>query len=174
LQGKNIIYAACINSDPPYALERTKRVYELGGNAIHLNFWSGFGTYKAIRELDLPLFIHFQKSGDKILTNRSHNFHIEWIVICKLAGLLGVDFIHAGMWGGYMDNGDDLQGIFDTLRSHNVLPSLSCGMNASLVKPITERFGIDYMATVGGAIHSHPKGTKAGAEEMRYAVENWK
>ena len=30
--------------------------------------------------------------------------------------------------------------------------------NNSLVKAINKRFGIDYMANVGGAIHGHPSG----------------
>ena len=32
-------------------------------------------------------------------------------------------------------------------------PTLSCGMTAELIPEITRRFGIDYMANVGGAIH---------------------
>ena len=99
--GKKVIYAVCINADAPYLLDRVRQVYELGGNAIHVNFWCGMGSYKAIRELDLPLFMHFQKSGDKILTDASHRFSIDFKVICQLAGMMGVDFIHSGMWGGY-------------------------------------------------------------------------
>ena len=72
------------------------------------------GVYKSVRELDLPIFMHFQKSGDKILTNKKHDFHIDWTVICYLAGLMGVDFIHAGMWGGYSDySEEELKANFD-------------------------------------------------------------
>ena len=72
LKDKNVVYAVCIkNSDPMHVIDRVKKVYELGGNAVHINFWSGLGVYKSIRELDLPLFVHFQKSGDKILTNKT-------------------------------------------------------------------------------------------------------
>jgi ribulose-bisphosphate carboxylase large chain len=81
LKGKKVIYAVCINSDPMHVLNRVKKVYELGANAVHINFWSGLGVYKSIRELDLPIFIHFQKSGDKVITNKSHDYHISWDVI---------------------------------------------------------------------------------------------
>ncbi|NCA15429.1 MAG: hypothetical protein EBS89_15150 [Proteobacteria bacterium] len=91
--GKKIIYAVCINSDYPYVIDRVKQVYELGGNAVHINFWNGLGVYKAVRELNLPIFVHFQKSGDKILTDKSHRFSIDFNVICKLAGMMGVDFL---------------------------------------------------------------------------------
>lgn len=172
LKDKNVIYSVCINADPPHLLDRVKRVYELGGNSVHVNFWSGLGSYKAIRDLDLPMFIHFQKSGDKILTDKSHRFHIEWDVICDLAGLMGVDFIHAGMWGGYMSSNEmELGHTLDILRSHGVMPALSCGMHPGLIEAINQRFGIDYMANTGGAIHGHPGGSKKGTMAMRQAID---
>jgi len=172
LKDKDVIYAVCINSDSPYLLERVKRVHELGGNAVHINFWSGLGCYKAIRDLDLPMFLFFQKSGDKILTNETHDFHIKWDVVCKLAGMSGVDFIHAGMWGGYMKcNDEELKNVFNVLHSYGVMPSLSCGMNPGLVQAINKRFGFDYLANVGGALHGHPDGTKSGAIAMRQAID---
>jgi ribulose 1,5-bisphosphate carboxylase large subunit-like protein len=172
LKDKQVIYAVCINSDSPYLLDRVKQVHEMGGNAVHVNFWSGLGSYKAIRELDLPMFLFFQKSGDKILTNESHAFHIKWDVICKLAGMMGVDFIHAGMWGGYMKYSDEeLRKTIDILHENNVMPSLSCGMNPGLVQAISKRYGFDYMANVGGALHGHPSGTKAGVVAMRQSID---
>jgi len=172
LDGKSVIYCACINSDPTYLLSRAIRVSEIGINGIHVNFWSGLGSYKSLRELDLPLFIHFQKSGDKILTNKMHAYHVEWNVICKLAAISGIDFTHAGMWGGYMnDSAADLHGTLGVLRSMNVMPALSCGMHAGIVNAVTEQFGNDYLANVGGAIHGHPNGTTAGARAMRQAID---
>jgi 2,3-diketo-5-methylthiopentyl-1-phosphate enolase len=153
-------------------MRRAKMVYELGGNSIHINFWSGLGVYKSIRDLDLPLFIHFQKSGDKILTNKSHDFHIDWNVICYLAGLMGVDTIHAGMSGGYSNTSDDdLKITLNTLYKNNVMPALSCGMHPGLVQSINRKFGVDYMANVGGAIHGHPGGSIGGARAMRQAID---
>ncbi len=172
LHDKKVIYAVCINSDPPYLLDRVKQVHELGGNATHINFWSGLGCYKAIRDLDLDMFLFFQKSGDKILTSERHDFHIEWKLICKLAGLMGVDFIHAGMWGGYSTQEEQsLRDILEVLRINNVVPSLSCGMHPGLVQAINSRFGVDYMANVGGAIHGHPGSTLSGVKAMRQAID---
>tara|TARA_R110001592_G_scaffold363361_1_gene685178 strand:+ start:9172 stop:10362 length:1191 start_codon:yes stop_codon:yes gene_type:complete len=172
LKDKNVIYAVCINCDPHHVIDRVKKVYELGANAVHINFWSGLGVYKSIRQLDLPMFIHFQKSGDKVLTNKSHDYHISWDVICDLAGLMGVDFIHAGMWGGYMSNNEnELKNTLNVLHSRNVMPALSCGMHPGLVGAINKRFGTNYMANVGGAIHGHPNGSKSGAMAMRQAID---
>ncbi len=172
LKDKGVIYAVCINADPPYLLDRAKQIYKMGGNAVHVNFWAGLGSYKAIRELDLPLFLFFQKSGDMILTNPKHAFHIDFDVICKLACMSGVDFIHTGMWGGYSgENEKDLRRTNSLLHKYGVMPSLSCGMHPGLVAAINKRFGVDYMANVGGAIHGHPGGTKSGVVAMRQAID---
>jgi ribulose-bisphosphate carboxylase large chain len=172
-----VVYSVCINADSPYLLDRVKQVYELGGNSIHVNFWCGMGSYLAIRKLtetfEREFFIHFQKSGDKILTSVTHDYHIDWKVICQLAGLSGVDFIHAGMWGGYMnDDEEELKQVLDILHEHNVIPALSCGMHPGIVNAIVKRFGIDFMANCGGSIHGHPGGTIKGAMAMKQAINN--
>jgi len=172
LKDKNVVYAFCINGDHHTILERAKFVAENGGNAIHVNFWSGFGVYNSIRKLDLPLFMHFQKSGDKVITDKRHAFGIDWNVICQLAGMMGVDTIHAGMWGGYLsDDEDDLRQTISVLHNHNVIPALSCGMHPGLVQANVRQFGNDFIANVGGAIHGHPSGTLAGAKAMRQAID---
>tara|TARA_R110000751_G_scaffold280972_2_gene383508 strand:+ start:3191 stop:4336 length:1146 start_codon:yes stop_codon:yes gene_type:complete len=173
LKDKNVIYSVSVHSDPHIILDRIKRVYELGGNSVHVNFWCGLGIYKSIRELDLPIFIHFQKSGDKIFTNKNHDFHIDWRVVCKLAGMMGVDFIHTGMIGGYYKWGEEevLDSIKE-LHKLDVMPALSCGFNPTLTKMVTDKVGVDYMANVGGAIHGHERGTLAGALEMRKSIDD--
>jgi ribulose-bisphosphate carboxylase large chain len=80
-QKRKVVYAVCINSDYPYFLERAKAVYESGGNAIHLNIWAGLGAYRALRDMELPLMLFLQKSGDKIITNEKHSFNISWNVV---------------------------------------------------------------------------------------------
>jgi ribulose 1,5-bisphosphate carboxylase large subunit-like protein len=172
LKDKSVIYSVSVHSDPHIILDRIRLVHELGGNSVHVNFWCGLGIYKAIRELDLPIFIHFQKSGDKIFTNKNHDFHIDWRVVCKLAGMMGVDFIHAGMIGGYYKWPEsEVLGAIQELKNYNVMPALSCGFNSSLTKTVTEKVGYNYMANVGGAIHGHPLGTLAGTREMKNSIE---
>ena len=172
LDGKGVIYAVCINADPPYLLDRVKLTHELGGNAVHVNFWSGFGAYRAIRKMNLPMFLHVQKSGDKILTNHSHRFRISFYALCQIWVMSGVDSIHVGMIGGYSTTErGELDRIIAMLRKHNVIPALSCGVNPVNVSSITQAIGNDYMANVGGAIHGHPNGTIAGCRAMRQAID---
>lgn len=173
LKDKNIVYAFSIHSDHPYLIDRIKYIYNHGGNGVHVNFWCGLGAYKTIRELDLPIFVHFQKSGDKILTNKNHDFHIDWRVICKLAGMMGVDFIHAGMIGGYYKwEEEETIDAVKILNKFNVMPALSCGFHPGLTDFVTNKIGIDYMANVGGSIHGHPEGTLAGVKAMRQSIDH--
>jgi ribulose-bisphosphate carboxylase large chain len=171
-QPRKIVYSTCINADPHALLNRVRFVADSGGNGVHLNVWCGLGAYNSVRKLDLPIHIHFQKSGDKTFTDASHRFSIAWSVICQLATLMGVDTIHSGMWGGYLsDSESDLAHTLNILRKGNVVPALSCGMHPGLIEGINKRFGVDYMANVGGAIHGHPMGTIAGARAMRQSID---
>ena len=173
IRDKNVVYCYCINSDPAHIVKRAQRVYDLGGRGVHVNIWSGLGAYKSIRELNLPLFIHYQKSGDRVITGRDNPFGISWYLLCQLATWCGVDSAHCGMFGGYLsDTEEDLRKILGVLQGGNVVPALSCGMAPELVPPIVEKFGIDWMANVGGYIHSHEDGTCAGAKNMRAACDS--
>jgi ribulose-bisphosphate carboxylase large chain len=171
-QSRKIVFCHTINADPHVIVDRVKRVYELGGNGVHINIFSGLGVYNSIRKLDLPLFLHFQKSGDKVFTDASHRFSIAWPVICQLATLMGVDTIQTGMIGGYSnDDPDELMISMQILRDGNTTPVLSCGMHAGLIDYVTSRVGIDYMANAGGAVHGHPGGTVAGARAIRQSID---
>ena len=172
LNQQKVVYCYCINGDYPYCVNRASQVAEAGGNGVHINVWCGLGVYKSIREMNLPIFIHFQKSGDRIFTSDRHNHHVDWYVVAKLAALMGADSIHAGMWGGYSsDDSCELARCLSVLRSSNVTPALSCGMHPGLVNKVTELFGPDYIANVGGAIHGHLGGTLAGVKAMRQAID---
>ena len=106
------------------------------------------------------------------MTNANHDFGISWEVVCDLAGLIGVDTIHAGMWGGYLNESkESLEKTIAALHKNNVCPALSCGMHPGLVNKNKEMFGADFLANVGGAIHGHPSGTLAGAKAMRQAID---
>lgn len=172
-QGRKVFYCVSINADHDEILNRVKKVYELGGNGVHINFYCGLGIYKAVRKLNLPILIHFQKSGDKILNNQNHNFHIKENVIFKLAGLSGCSTLHAGMiLGGYSHtNTESMKKIITEMNNINCVPALSCGMHPGLIEPIQKTLGHNnWMANVGGALSSHPMGTLAGTKAMYQAV----
>ncbi len=176
-EGREIFFTPCINSDYPYFLERAQFAADMGIRSVHLNIWAGLPSYRALRDLDMKnTGIFFQKSGDKVITEAYHRYHINWPIVCQIARVVGSDFIHAGMWGGYLsDSKQDLTEVMNILRNKGTfnptVPSLSCGSHPGLVNTTVKNFGTDLMMNVGGAIQGHPKGTEAGAKAMRQAFE---
>ena len=171
-QSRKVIFCHTINCDPHVLVDRVKRVHELGGNGVHINVFSGYGSYNSIRKLDLPLFLHYQSSGAKVTTDINHRFSISWPVMCQLATLMGVDTIQTGMVGGYSnDDPAEIAECLDILRAGNTLPTLSCGFHPGLLEKVSGLAGKDYLANVGGAVHGHPGGTVAGATAMRQAID---
>lgn len=169
--GSKVIYSVCINSDPLYILDRAKFVAMVGGNSVHVNVWSGLGTHKSIRDLNLGLFLHYQRSGIMSVT-ANRELGISWKVLCKIAALCGIDSIHAGMVGGYSEsNRGEIEEVVKLLNDNNIIPALSCGMHPGLVDYVTSIIGPNFMANVGGAIHGHPQGTLAGSKAMRQAID---
>lgn len=172
IRDTKVVYCFCINADPVHVVPRARFVAENGGRGVHINVWSGLGSYKSIRDADLPLFIHYQKSGDKVFTHKDNPFSVSWQLLCQLATYCGVDTIHAGMWGGYLsDPEDELKETMKILTDGNVTPALSCGLTADLIQPIVDKFGTNWLANSGGGIHSDPNGTLAGARKIRNAVD---
>ncbi|MEK6883117.1 MAG: RuBisCO large subunit C-terminal-like domain-containing protein [Nanoarchaeota archaeon] len=171
LKNKPVIYFDCVTSDYPYIIERIKRAYNYGISGVHVNFWVGWGIYRTIRNLDLDMFLFCQRSGDKCMTDQSHRFHISWSFLCKLLAMSGVSVVHAGMFGGYSnDDPIEIKKAVNILRNFNVAPSLSCGFTSNLIENITNQIGVDYIIGAGGSIHSHPKGTIAGAYQFRQTI----
>jgi ribulose-bisphosphate carboxylase large chain len=171
-QSRKIVYCHTINAEPHCVVDRVKRVHELGGVGVHINIWSGLGVYNSIRKLDLPLYLHFQKSGDRVITSSKNPYSISWSVICQLATLMGVDTIQTGMIGGYSNDDElELQECMSILRQGNTVPALSCGMHPGLIDHLVNKVGVDFLANSGGAVHGHPMGTTAGARAMRQAVD---
>ena len=169
----NVVYCFCINADGRELERRAQFVADNGGRGVHINVWSGLGSHRAVRNLNLPLYIHYQKSGDKVFTHKDNPYSISWQLCCQIAALSGVDTIHSGMWGGYLsDPEEELRTTLKILTDVNVVPALSCGMTAELVQPIVDKFGVDWMANVGGSIHSDPNGSRAGAQKIRNAIDS--
>jgi ribulose 1,5-bisphosphate carboxylase large subunit-like protein len=142
--GRKVVYCFCINGDPHTITDRAQFVADQGveGVGIHINIWSGLGAYNTIRKLDTDLYIHYQKSGDKVITHKDNPFSISWLVLCKLAALSGIDTIHTGMVGGYLsDDEKEITAIMHELQKQNVVPALSCGMHPGLVNSVTRKVG---------------------------------
>lgn len=174
LRSNNIkmVYAPSITCDHLYLEDRVRKVYNLGINGVHVNIHSGYGSYKLIKDLKLPLYLHYQKSGDKLWTNSQHDYSIDESVLFEIASRCGCSTLHVGMIGGYLNSdSDSLKKTINKLVSLNSVSALSCGMHPGLIEYIKSELGhCNWMANVGGAISSHPMGSKAGVKAMVQSI----
>ena len=169
----------------PFFIENKIEVYSTGGtykylkeldskiNIIEISKYSGFPEILngRVKTLNSKIF-----AG--ILTDKNNIYSISWGVLLKLARISGADFIHAGMWGGYLsDTKEDLSEWMSILTSthdlgfNKTVPSLSCGAHPGLVDTTIKNFGNNIMMSLGGSLHGHPEGTISGAKAMRQAFD---
>lgn len=179
LRGQNnkVFYCVSVHMDHSDQLDTISAMrINYGINGVHVNFWCGYGVYSSIRQLNLPILLHYQKSGDKILHNKQHDFHIDEGLLLKLAAKSGCGSLHSGMLGGYLDESEEsIIAKVNMLVGLNAISALSCGFHPGLVDYVKSKIGHgNWMANVGGSLFSHPNGTKAGVRAMREAINGVK
>lgn len=158
-----VLYLSCITGDGSQVWREAHRVENHGPHfAVHCNVWAGLGTYLDIRQhVSCPIF--FQKSGDKVWTTGP--FSIDYTVLCQLIYLIGCDFAHVGMYGGYLSEPVGvLRARLAALQT--TIPSFSCGMTPETGSKIVQQFGRNVMLTSGGWIHGQPGGIAHAVREL--------
>lgn len=166
LKGYKVVYAPCITADPDRVMRRAFFVEKVGLKAVHINLWAGLGTYSMLRRKS-NLAIFFQKSGDRVWTTGAYS--IDYAVICQLVNLIGCDFAHVGMYGGYLS--EQVGTIARRIKAlGQTIPSFSCGAHPGLVRKLVSTFGNEIMITAGGSVHGHGMGCRAGVKAFRDAV----
>lgn len=152
-QYTNTVYTYCTNGNPEHLTKQLDLVKDYNGDGVHINFWSGLGAYADSNARGL--FTHFQRSGVRAYTDLRNPYGIDWRVIVKLAIHQGIDSIHAGMIGGYYP-GDhaEVREAVKLCQDSNVWAALSCGMTPDIAKEIRDEIGNQWLANVGGWLHS--------------------
>lgn len=149
----NTVYTYCTNGNPEHLISQLDLVKQYNGDGVHINFWSGLGAYKDSN--NRGLFTHFQRSGIRVLTDYRNPFGIDWPVIVKLAIYQGIDSIHVGMIGGYYPGtGTEVTDAVALCQKYGVWAALSCGMTPDIANNIRKEIGNDWLANVGGWLHS--------------------
>lgn len=173
LSAKNskMVYSYCINADPIELIDNLHTVKNLGGDCVHINFWSGLGAYTTSN--DIGLITHYQRSGIRILTDPDNRFSVSWPTLVKLGVMAGIDTMHVGMLGGYYPEGESeeetLEAI-DICKKNDRVAALSCGMNPRLARDIRDMIGDDWMANIGGWLHTG-ESIYEKVHEMRKSLE---
>jgi ribulose-bisphosphate carboxylase large chain len=154
-KNSNVVYSYCINADPMELMHNLEDVYDGGGDCVHINFWSGLGAYTSSNAMGL--ITHYQRSGIRILTDPGNRFSVSWPVVVKLGIMAGIDTMHIGMLGGYYPEGESEEETlqaFSLCEQHDRVAALSCGMNPDVAKEIRGNIGNNWMANIGGWLHS--------------------
>ena len=170
-KNSKVVYAYCVNADPMELTNNLEKVRDIGGDAVHINFWSGLGAYTTSNQMGL--ITHVQRSGIRILTDPGNKFSISWPTIVKLFVMAGIDTAHVGMLGGYYPDGESEEETLEAIelcQTNNRVPALSCGMNPDLAKEIRERIGDDWLANIGGWLHTGDS-IYEKVNEMRKSLE---
>ena len=117
----------------------------------------------------------YQKSGEKIITNKSHNFGISFSALVDIISVLGLDIMHAGMIDGYTDDTlSELKLYSKKLQTNKVFPSFSCGLRPEHIKKLSKNFTNEYIANSGSYVNSHPDGPQAGIKSIVDAISKLK
>ena len=149
------LYCYCVNADPQDLMKNLQTIHDGGAEGCHINFWSGLGAYTASHSVGLVT--HYQRSGIRILTDPRNRFSISWPVLVKLGVMAGVDTMHVGMLGGYYPEGESEEETLEAVSicvNNNRVPALSCGMNPDVAREIRGMIGNDWLANVGGWLHT--------------------
>lgn len=175
--GEKKIYAANISGHIDDMLHRSALIKHLGGECMMIDIMTvGWAGLQHMRRQNTGLFIQGHRAMHGALTHiRGHG--ITMMVIAKLARLAGVDSLHTGTVVGKMEGKKaDVQEIDQFMRSEwggikPTLPVASGGLHPGHMEALYNILGNDVLINMGGGIHGHPEGTRAGATAARQAIE---
>lgn len=186
--GERKMYMPNITAETLEMLKRGELVKEHGGEYVMVDIittgWSGLQT---VRNKEFGV-IHAHRAMHAAFT-RDKTHGISMLVVAKIARLIGVDQLHVGTAVGKMEGGarevkeieEEIEDEFITGSKHvlneewsgikPVFAVASGGLHPGLVPALMRIMGNDVIIQMGGGIHGHPDGTRAGARAARDAVE---
>ncbi len=174
-------------------LRRAVKVKECGGEYIMIDIiTTGWTALQSLREAtqELGLYIHAHRAMHAAIT-RYPRHGMSMPLIAKLVRLIGVDNLHVGTVIGKMegDKAEVLSNRKQCVSPHveecdkwnlleqdwgkikPVMPVASGGLQPAQIPELLKIFGNDVIIQMGGGIHAHPMGTRAGAKAARQAVD---
>jgi ribulose-bisphosphate carboxylase large chain len=176
--GRKVFYAVNVTANIDQMTDLTEAAINHGANMLMVDvLTAGFPAVQMLAEdpsITVPLHIH-RTMHAAMTRNPKHGIHM--MVIAKLARMSGADQIHTGTAAGKMEKTiSEIRKIDDFLRSpwydlNPAFPVASGGIHPGIVEFNIQKLGRDLVINAGGGIHGHPKGTRAGAQAMRQAID---
>jgi ribulose-bisphosphate carboxylase large chain len=175
--GERKFYMVNVTAETEEMMKRAKLVAACGGEYAMVDVLTvGFAGLQTLREENLPLILHGHRAMHAALTKNARH-GISMPVLAKLLRVVGIDQLHVGTAVGKMS--EDRTEVLANLRAvkgamHGVkpvMPVASGGLHPGMVPAEVRLFGKDVIIQMGGGIHGHPFGTRAGAAAARQAVD---
>ncbi len=187
--GEKKAYLVNVTAETKEMLKRAQLVEDLGGKFIMVDvITEGFGALQTLREANFNLVIHAHRAMHAAFTrNKKHG--ISMMTIADLVRLIGVDTLHIGTVVGKLEGTlrevseireeieakkvkeTKLRLSQDWKKIKPVLAVSSGGLHPGHVPYLIKHLGKNLVIQMGGGIHGHPRGTKAGAMAARQAVD---
>ncbi|ELZ85556.1 ribulose bisophosphate carboxylase [Haloferax elongans ATCC BAA-1513] len=178
--GEKKSYLINVTADTQTMLDRVDEVAEQGGEYVMVDIitagWAGLQTVRERTEKH-GMAIHAHRAMHAAF-DRMPTHGVSMRVLAQISRLLGVDQLHTGTAGlGKLAN-EDTVGINEWMRSDlygttDVLPVASGGLHPGLLPDLLDATGTNVCIQLGGGIHGHPDGTRAGAVALRAAIDGY-
>nr|VDD89056.1 RuBisCO long chain, Form III-b [uncultured archaeon] len=189
--GERKSYLINITSETKEMIKRAKLVKDYGNEFVMVDILTaGFSGFQTIRNecQDLKLAIHAHRAFHSTFT-RNPRHGVSMLVVADVARLIGADNLHIGtVFGKLVSPEEEVINLEDEIQKKFVKDGKnrlsenwydkkrmfavsSGGLYPSLIPKIIKILGKDIILQVGGGVHGHRYGTRAGARAVRQIVD---
>ncbi|MHA2364551.1 MAG: RuBisCO large subunit C-terminal-like domain-containing protein [Candidatus Hodarchaeales archaeon] len=177
--GEETLYTVNITDTIDRMKELAYGVQDAGGNALMANYLVvGLPAFRMLAEdpeIKLPILAHMDMAG--VYYEDPFTGISSMLTLGKLARLSGADIV---VFPAPYGKAPFLKGNYiNVARAHRyrfghlkpTMPMPSGGMTPGMVPDVIRDLGNDVMIGVGGGIHAHPDGPRAGGKTFRQAID---
>ncbi len=177
--GEDTIYMVNITAGPRKIIENAQKAIDAGTNGLMVNYLTvGLPVVRELaadESIKVPILGHMDFAG--VYYESSMSGISSFLIMGKLARLAGLDaLVYPSAYSKapfirdkYLSCAKALRYPFSSLKP--VLPMPSGGVTPGIALRIMKDLGNDIMIGAGVGIHSHPKGTQAGAKAFRQVID---
>ncbi len=177
--GEDTIYTVNITASPTKIIENAQKAIDCGANGLMVNYLTvGLPVVRELaadQSFNVPILGHMDFAG--VYYESSMSGISSFLIMGKLARLAGLDIlVYPSAYSKapfvrdkYLACTKALRYPFGPLKP--VLPMPSGGVTPGIALRIMKDLGLDIMIGAGVGIHSHPKGTRAGAKAFRQVID---
>lgn len=177
LTGRRKLYVPNISAPISEMERRAEFVKVQGGLAVMMDIITvGLAGVQHIRNKNYGLILHGHRAMHGAFTHGTKH-GVAMLPLARCARLAGIDQLHTGTVLGKMVGGEEeIDAINDAMLRpwYNVKPTFpiaSGGVHPGMLPEMIKILGNDVIINLGGGVHGHPDGTRAGAKAAFQAVE---